>query len=354
MSEILVEMTRGPLAESVHRGDVAVVDSEGRLLYLAGDPGRKRTYWRSSAKPFQAMPVVYTGAADRWGFGPEEIALICASHNGESVHTERVAAMLQRMGLGQEALRCGAHAPYDPETARELRRLGVRPSSLHSNCSGKHTGMLALSLHLGADPGDYLAPEHPVQQEILANVARMTGLDPGQIVLAVDGCGVPCFGLSIYQMALAFARLAAPKTVAEPYGEAARRVRDAMMAHPYLVAGRQRLCTDLMGLTGDLLVAKSGASGVHCLGLRPEAVSALPALAGISPGAGVGVAVKLEDGGGLGSREVAVLEVLRQLGVLSSHQLDSLHSYARPVIRNVAGLAVGEGRPAFVLQQAGA
>lgn len=348
--EPLVEITRGPLVETIHRGALAVVDAAGNLLYRAGDPRGKVAYWRSAAKPFQAMPVVYSGAADRWGFAPADLALFAASHNGEPAHTGRVQAVLERIGLGPGHLRCGAHLPYDPETAQAVQRAGQPPSSLHSNCSGKHAGMLALALHLGADPAGYLEPEHPVQREILANVARCAGLAPEAIALGVDGCGVPCFGLSVYHMALAYARLADPDALAEPYRGAALRVRDAMTAHPYMVAGKKRLCTDLMALGGGRLVAKSGASGIYCVGLLPGAVRALPALAGAR--GGVGLALKMEDGGALGSREIAVLEALRQLGVLDQGALGALVEYARPVVRNVAGRAVGEGRPAFTLQPA--
>lgn len=349
MSEVLVEITRGPLVETLHRGDVAVVDTAGRLLYAAGDPRRKEAFWRSSAKPFQAMPIVYTGAADAFGFSPEDLALFCASHNGEPVHTERALAVLQRIGLGPEFLRCGAHLPYDAATARALQQAGQAPGPLHSNCSGKHSGMLSLAVHLGASPEGYLDPGHPVQREILANVARMAGLAPGAIHLGVDGCGVPCFGLSVYHMALAFARLADPQELEPPYRAAAERVREAMLAHPYLVAGRGRICTDLMRQGAGGIVAKSGASGVYCVGLKPELVQRLPAFAGLR--GGVGLAVKLEDGGGLGSREVAVVEALRQVGALGPEQLAALRAYARPEVKNVAGRTVGEGRPAFTLRR---
>lgn len=350
MSEVLVEITRGPLVETLHRGDIAVVDTHGNLLYLAGDPRGKVAYWRSSAKPFQAMPIVYTGAADRWGFTPADLALFCASHNGEPAHTERALHVLQRIGLNPEYLRCGAHLPFDAESALALQRAGQAPSSLHSNCSGKHAGMLALAVHLGAAPEGYLDAAHPVQQEILANVARMSGLAPAAITLGVDGCGVPCFGLSVYHMALAFARLADPSGLEQPYRAAAARVGDAMTAHPYLVAGKQRICTDLMALGGGRIVAKSGASGVYCLGLRPEFAAQIPALAGGR--SGVGLAVKMEEGGHLGAREIAMLAALQQLGALDQGQLAALQSYARPVVKNVAGREVGAGRPAYALRRA--
>jgi len=368
MSEVLVEVTRGPLVELIYRGDIAVVDAAGRLLYAAGDPLARRTWWRSAAKPFQAMPLVYTGAADRYGLEPADLALVCASHNGESEHTRRAEAILARIGLGPEALRCGAHEPFDRETARDLVRSGAGATPLHNNCSGKHAGMLALARHLGCDPAGYLDPGHPVQQVILENVAVVTGLPGSRIALAVDGCGVPTFGLSLYHMALAFARLAEPEAIPpEPGAEvtlppgyrppepeerraAAARVRAAMTAHPYLVAGRRRFDTALMEAAGGRIVSKIGAAGVWCAGIVPEAAREVPALR--EARGGVGIALKIEDqtlDGG--PRETAATAVLAELGILGEGELQQLHYYHRWPVRNVAGIPVGEQRAVFRLRK---
>lgn len=335
MSVPLVEGSRGPLVETVHRGDLAVVDADGRSRFSAGEPLAKRAFMRSSAKPLQAMPIVYTGAAERWGFDDADLAIFCASHNGEPVHTERVERVLGRIGLGPEHLRCGVHPPLDAVRAREMRAAGEAPTVLHSNCSGKHAGMLALALHLGADPSGYLEPGHPVQREVIANVARMAGVEPADIALGVDGCGVPCFGITVFEAALAFARLANPGSLGEPYRAAAVRVRDAMRSNPYLIAGRGRFDTDVMTTARGRVVSKGGASGVHCIAVD----------------GGTGVAVKIEDGGSppYSQAAVAAIEALRQLGTLDGAALAALGHHARPVIRNVAGRDVGGARPVFTL-----
>ncbi len=332
----LVELTRGPIVEAIHRGDLAVVDAAGSLIASVGDPRAKVTYWRSSAKPFQAMPLVYTGAADRFGLDAADLALCSASHQGEPMHTDRVLRILERVGCGPEALRCGAHAPYDPATADEMCAAGVLPSAIHNNCSGKHAGMLVLARHLGAPSETYLEPDHPVQREIMTSVRRVTGSE--QLATSVDGCGVPCFALSVERMAFAFARLMAPEELGEPFATAARTVRDAMRAHPALVGGTGRLDTDLMRLTSGRVVSKGGASGVLCVGID----------------GGRGLALKIEDGAITPdySRGVACIEALRQLGVLDSATVLRLGSHARPAVTNVAGRVVGEARPAFQLDQA--
>lgn len=347
MSAVLVEVTRGPLAETVHRGDLAVVDAPGALLRRVGAPDAKVTFWRSAAKPFQAMAVVRSGAFDRFGFAAEDLALMSASHGGEPAHTERVLAMLARAGLSVEDLRCGPRSPLHAETARALLRAGGGPSALHSDCSGKHAGMLALALHLGADPADYRSLDHPVQREIVAIVCRVIGLTRDEIAFGVDGCGVPTFGISVQRMALAYARLADPSPLAPEDRAAALRVRDAMLAHPYFVAGTGRFCTELMTVAPGRIVAKGGASGVSGIGILAEAAAALPTLRGAR--GGVGIALKMEDGGPQGVREVAAAEALRQIGALDDAELAVLRSHARPIVRNSPGDVVGEARAVFSL-----
>lgn len=332
MSELLLEVTRGALVEERHRGDVAVVDQYGRLVARSGDPDAMVAYWRSSAKPFQAMPLMYTGAAHRFALDASDLALCCASHSGEPEHTVRVAALLERIGCTPDDLACGAHPPLHGPSASALARAGAAPTVLHSNCSGKHTGMLALARHLGVPVAGYTDPNHPVQREILENVARFTGTPPHRIVIGVDGCGAPTFGVSVTAMAAAFARLANPTSVEEPYASAAARIRDAMMEHPYLVAGSDRFDTAIMSATPGALVAKGGASGVQCVGLVGR----------------VGVATKLEAGPHQpGSASAVVVATLEQLGVLDAFQRSALARFRRPPVTNVAGATVGETRPVF-------
>jgi L-asparaginase II len=337
VSAPLVEVTRGSIVDELHRGDIAVVADDGELRFSVGNPRGKVAYWRSSAKPFQVMEVVASGAAERFGFSAEDIALAASSHNGERVHVERAASMLERIGCSVADLECGAHPPFDAASARALERAGERPTALHSNCSGKHAGMLALAAHLGVARAGYRFPEHPVQQLMLDNVARFSGVSRDEIVIGIDGCGVPCFGTSVDAMARAFARLMAPdESIPQRYASAAAVVREAMMAHPYLVAGRDRLDTDLMRAVPGVLVSKVGAGGVQCVGLR----------------GGLGLAIKTEDGGAGATTPpagIAALEALRQLGVLDAAALSALDGHAHQRVTTVAGEPAGEARAAFAL-----
>ncbi|MHB1533597.1 MAG: asparaginase [Acidimicrobiales bacterium] len=331
MSEPLVEVLRWPLVDAVHRGDVAVVDVTGRLRASIGDPRGLVTYWRSAAKPFQALPVVSSGAAAHWRLTDQDLALIAGSHSGEIVHTERAGSLLARTGHQAEELTCGIHPPLDALTASALVRSGDSPGPLHNNCSGKHIGMLALASELGADPAGYTRPDHLVQREILETVACFAGISPAEIVVGIDGCGVPCFGTSLYHLALAFARLMDASAIPAPWSDAARSVREAMMRHPYLVAGRGRLDTGLMEVGGGTLLAKGGAGGLQCVATTE----------------GLGIAVRIEDGGAPGPVRpsgVATIEVLRQLALLGQDQVDRLSEHGRPTLRALSGSPVGEAR----------
>ncbi len=341
MTEALVEVVRGELLEARHRGGVAVVDAAGRVRATAGDVDGRVVYWRSSAKPFQAMPVVYSGAAAQWKLTSEDLALICASHSGEPSHVARLTALLERLSFHASDLSCGAHPPLNPDAAAELLRAGREPTVLHNNCSGNHIGMLVLARHLGVDPSGYASAAHPVQRELLRSVLRFSGASAEEVVIGVDGCGVPTYGTTLKQMALAFARLMEPAEIDQPYADAARTVRDAMMAHPDIVAGTGRFDTDLMHAGGGRLLSKGGAGGVECVGIL----------------GGTGLSLAVEDGAGPTSpgrpTAVAAIEALRQIGALDDVDLKSLSSHARPPIQTVAGNPVGEARPVFTLDRMG-
>ena len=342
MSTALVELIRSGLVDEIHRGDLAVVSADGELRFAVGDPLRKVAFWRSSAKPFQALPLIASGAAERLGLASEDVALMAASHGGEPVHVKRAASLLERTGHRIEDLECGAHAPLDAASARDLERRGEPPTALHNNCSGKHAGLLALADELGAPFAGYRLPGHPVQGAILESVGRFTGLERREIAIGLDGCGVPCFGISVYRMALAFARLMAPgDEIPLAYREAAGVVREAMMQHPYLVAGRGRIDTDLMSQLPGAIVSKGGAGGVQCIGL---------------PG-GIGLALKIEGGAASapagGPSGIAALAALRQIDVLDAQSWAALAEHARPEIRSVAGEHAGDARAAFELRRPG-
>src|SRR5262245_37181713 len=197
---------RGALVEGERFGHIAVVDSGGRLVGALGDPGH-RTYFRSAAKPFQAMAMVLSGAPERFGFGPRELALACASHGGEEAHVETARGMLAKIGLSEDALECGVHEPLSERAAAALRAAGVKATAIHNNCSGKHAGMLAACRARGWPTAGYHRPDHPLQREILEHVSAFTGLRAAEIAIGIDGCSVPCFGVPLERMALAYARL---------------------------------------------------------------------------------------------------------------------------------------------------
>ncbi|HET6519499.1 MAG TPA: asparaginase [Geminicoccaceae bacterium] len=326
---VAVEVLRGGRIESRHRAAAAVADAAGRVVLAVGEVGRP-VYPRSAIKPLQALPLVETGAADRFGIGPAELALACASHGGEPRHVEAVRAWLARLGLDEGALRCGAHPPSHAASTERLIRDGAAPTPAHNNCSGKHTGMLATALHLGEDLAGYLAPSHPVQRRVAAVLADMAGAEPDEP--GIDGCGLPNWPLPLRALATAMARLGDPAAggLAPERARACGRIRAAMTAHPEMVAGEGRACTAIMAAAPHLLV-KTGAEGVY--------MAAWPAR-------GLGLALKVEDGAGRAS-PVALLALFERLGALDDggDARDALAPVARPVLRNHAGTVVGGLRP---------
>ena len=294
---MLIESLRGGTVESRHRVSAAVVDHTGRLVASAGDP-RLVTFMRSSAKPFQALPLIQDGAAERFRITNEELALACASHNSERRHVEVARGWLERIGCSEDDLACGPHEPLVPEFAipsdgsDDAYDLMPR-SPVASNCSGKHTGMLALARHHGWPSAGYQLAGHPVQVRVKRELARWTGVNEDALAEGVDGCDVVTFAVPLDAMATAFARLVVSD---EP---AARAIVSAMCAHPFLVAGTGRLCTLLIGAYAGAVIAKMGAAGLYGAALVNR---------------GIGIALKVEDGHGR-SAMVALLGVLEQLGL---------------------------------------
>ncbi|MDF2924518.1 MAG: asparaginase [Paenibacillaceae bacterium] len=333
-SDLLLKVTRGPLAESLHRGHIAVADPSGRIFYSSGDP-EAFVFARSSMKPVQALQVMEAGAADIYGFTTEEIAILCASHNGEVRHTATVASMLNKLRLPQQCLLCGPHIPFDPSAAAKLAEAGHKPSELHNNCSGKHAGMLALALVLKADTKDYMNPDHPVQQCMLDTVSQMAGFPRDQIILGTDGCGVPVFGLPLNRLAAAYARLGALSADNSPSSRsvAARRIVEALRAHPFQLAGTGRYDTRLIEATRGRIIGKMGAEGVFAL---------------MVPSLSMGLALKIEDGS---QRAIypAVTEALLQLGWLTASEGELLKEFHKPQVRNWKGTHVGAIEPVFQL-----
>ncbi len=317
---------RGDTVESRHRVSFVVADAAGKILAARGEAERP-VYPRSAIKMLQAIPLVESGAADAFSLSPAELALACASHNGEPRHTEAVGAWLDRLGLGPDDLECGAHAPSHAPTAERLARDGSFPSTLHNNCSGKHAGMLTLALHLGVPIDGYIQPDHPVQTMIGEALSAMTGASPLPAP-AVDGCGIPTFAIPLAGLAAAMARFADPVGLEDARSDACRRLTVAMQAHPEMVAGEDRPCTAVMEACPNV-IAKTGAEGVYTAAL---------------PKRGIGVVLKVEDGATRAS-SVALMALLEGLGAVDAAARERLKDVAGPVLKNHAGTIVGRIEP---------
>ncbi len=342
-----MEVTRGERVESIHRGSVVAVAPDGSPVAAVGDPDQF-IYLRSAAKPFQLAPFVASGRFDEYELGTEALAIMAASHNGEDRHVRLVQEILRRAGLNSSVLQNQVHAPYDTETAQRLVRDGEQPTVLRGNCSGKHAGMVLFAKASGWPIESYWHAGHPVQRLALETIAALSDVPTERIATATDGCGVVCFGMPLRGLALAFARLADPSAVADPpLREALTRIRDAMMAHPELVAGeRRRIDTALMRAYPKRIVSKGGAEGVLAMGL-PD--GALPTGAPFGDGP-MGISAVIEDGN-LARRagDATGVEILRQLGLASDPLPGSLAEYASPAILDPRGERAGGVRPAFRL-----
>jgi L-asparaginase II len=342
-SPVLVEARRGSIVESQHRGSIVVVEPSGKTLFGVGDESFI-TSTRSTIKPIQAIPFVTSGAVDQFNVTSRELAVACASHQGQSIHTEAVAGLLSRIGLSEASLRCGAHPPFCERTSAKLCAAGEPCNQLHNNCSGKHAGMLATSIHKGYSLDDYLSPTHPVQKEILRTLMTFSGLDIEPPV-AIDGCSAPTFGLPLRSLATAFARLVNPWNgsdiaIEDSQKEACKRIVAAMTSHPEMVGGTGgRFDTELMRVAQGKLICKVGAEAAYVIGILPSGRFRR----------GAGIAIKIDDG----SRRAlypAIVETLVQLGILDQKQQARLSSFHREPVTNHSGQIVGELKAVFKLQ----
>jgi L-asparaginase II len=342
----LASVYRGGHLESVHHGSIAVVDERGRLLAFAGDPAH-RTSLRSAAKPFQAIPLLEYGGVEEFDLSGEEIALTCASHGGEPVHVATAAALLRKGEFDEEDLLCGTHAPYDEKAAAELRASGEEPSPLHNNCSGKHAGMLLATQVMDVPSARYIDADHPLQMLMRLTLADFAGLTSDEIPIAIDGCGVPAFFLSLHRTAWAYARLVSGTL--DQYGESASQVVEAMTSFPYYVAGAWSITTPLMEAFGGELLAKEGAEGFYAMGIAPSLRGELTERLKLDDDVAIGVALKIYDGSMTRGRNPVILRTLEQLG-LDLGARPELQRYRDWPLRNVAGTLVGEVRSEFELE----
>ena len=335
-----VDAIRGHVVESRHRVSAAVVDADGKLVSSTGDSDLV-TYWRSCAKPIQVLPLIEDGGAAALGITDEEIALACASHNGEPRHLAVAQSLLEKAGCAERDLECGPHPSLSPAIARQMAGRGEKPRKLHSNCSGKHAAMLALARHHSWPTEEYRKPEHPVQRRLLKEVAAWTGVPEDRIGQGTDGCGVVSYALPLRNMALAYARLgagvrgqgsgarhtgaAAPNPYSrtrDPSESAAERVLRAILAEPFLIAGTGRLCTEVIASSRGAVIAKVGADGVYCATI---------------PAARLGLAMKVEDG----DMDAARPALLALLEILAPGAVRVADAFRSPRIKNTLGEEVG-------------
>jgi L-asparaginase II len=329
---VLVDVWRGKLVESQHRGAFIAVDAAGRVALSLGEVDRP-TYPRSAIKPFQAIPLITTGAASAYGLTPSELAIACASHSGEPIHVATVRAMLGKAGLDESALRCGAHAPLSVDAAEALAASGGRSTPLCNNCSGKHAGMLLVSQHMNWRMDSYTSVDHPLQAYIKALIEQFCGTKLDVDACAVDGCSTPTWAMPLKAIAFGFARFGKPDELPADVGDACREFREDCAHFPVIAAGTGRLATKVLSAYGEEIFIKAGAEGVY---------------AGAIPGTGLGFAVKIDDG----ARRAAELVAIQLLVKLLPGSRATLSKLYSPSVHNWRGLKVGELRPAAALRDA--
>jgi L-asparaginase II len=326
---VLVEVTRGFRVESWHMGAIAVVDTDGNMVSSIGDV-ESPVFPRSAIKGLQALPLIESGAADAFDLSTQALSISCASHNGEEIHVDTVKSMLSACGLTEDALECGAQSPKFEYDQAILHRNGVQPTAAHNNCSGKHAGFLCFAQKAGFDPQGYVKAGHPVQREIRSVLAQMTGValdgDAWMDLCGTDGCSIPTYAIPLQNLAHAFARFGTGTDLSPTRADAAKRLRHAVAKAPYMVAGHDRFCSDVMGIFAERAFVKTGAEGVFCATL---------------PDQGLGVAVKCWDGASRAS-EVLMAAVLDAFLPMSEGEAVAMGKWRSNKLINWNGLHVGD------------
>lgn len=330
---VLVEVLRGVAVESQHRGAFAVYDADGACVMAEGDIDRP-VFPRSAVKAFQALPLVESGAADRFGLTDQELALTISSHSGEPAHAETAQSILAKAGRDKACLECGAHWPMSRDAERNLASKGHKPTALHNNCSGKHAGFVCLACGMDEDPTHYIRPDHVVQKEIRAACESMTQYKFSDDWTGTDGCSIPTYAVPLKHLSIGFARLGTGTGLAPKRAEASKRLRKAAASAPLMVAGTGRFDTQAMEIFGERLFMKTGAEGVYCAAL---------------PDQGIGIALKVDDGEVRGAQAV-LAGLVHQLLPMTEAEKEKLDRYALPILRNWNGTEVGRVRLADSLQ----
>ncbi len=329
----LVEVTRGNLVESRHRGSVSVVDAEGATVLSIGDVDR-RVFPRSAVKALQAIPLVESGIADRYGLSDEEIALTCASHSGEPEHVAAAQSMLSKAGQDAGCLECGVHWPMGEAANRALAAKGGSPSALHNNCSGKHAGFICLACGLNESPRGYVSADHPVQRSVREALEDITGACHTAEKSGIDGCSIPTYAIPLPSLAFGFARFGTGIGLPGDGKAAAARIRKAVSRHPFMVAGTGRFDTKLMECLRERAFVKVGAEGVYC---------------GAFPELGYGIALKAEDGNARAAEAMMAALTLRFL-TLTDDERKTVEALAQPVLKNWNGIELGQIRVSHELR----
>jgi L-asparaginase II len=332
MSVSLVEILRAGIVDCVHRGDIVVANSNGQILYKAGNADRL-TFFRSSQKPFQAIALLETGIAEKYDLDLKEIALITASHSGEKEHIQVLEGMMKKIGINSDSLKCGIQEPFGKEAAMELVQKGEKATKMHCNCSGKHTGFIAASKILGLPVEDYDQPWSTIQQEVDKIISLFTRVKIEDLKKGVDGCGLPVHAVPLKNIAYSYANLCNPEFMLGKYKKSQNYIFSAMTMYPEMIAGKGRFDTALMKRFGDRLISKMGSGGLQCIGF---------------PGKSVGIAIKIDDGS-LKALPSITLEVLRKLKLISDDEVQEMKEYWKPDVKNLNGETVGEIRSEFML-----
>ncbi len=326
---VLVEVLRGGRIESFHRGSIAVMDADGRVVLSLGEVDHP-IFPRSAVKAIQALPLIETGAADLFGLSEAEVALACASHMGETIHSETALSMLKKAGRDGGTLECGAHWPSSSSATRLLAEMGQKPSALHNNCSGKHAGFICAASAVDADPAGYVKPGHKAQELVREAMTSLTGAAHDVDDCGTDGCSIPTHAIPLRALALGFARFATGQGMSAGRAKAAARIRKALAAAPEMISGSGRFDTVIAQAFGERVIAKVGAEGVYC---------------GAFPELGLGVAIKCDDGSMPAAEVIMAAMTARFLKDRSDAEQNALHPLVHKQLKNWNGLLVGSVRP---------
>lgn len=325
MNPILVEVYRGGLLESFHRGVVCVVNEQNEIIFSLGDT-EQLCYPRSAMKLLQVIPLIVNGGVEKFNFTLEEIAVMCGSHNAESEHLRVVNSILQKIGLSPDNLNCGVQYPSSKKDANALIKADVKPHHIHNNCSGKHAGMLATCVLMNWPTEDYINPNHPLQKAIREICSLMYEYPEQKMITALDGCSAPIFSVPVKNQAIAYKNLVSNNHLPDVVKEACEVVVKAVSAYPFMVAGSKRYCTDMMQVTAPQIIGKTGAEGIFCMTFTEQKL---------------GVCIKIDDGKMLPQYNVAQA-LINASGLFNEDELAPLQHHLQAPITNFNKLTTGE------------